>query len=1109
MYQIIDGEIFSGGPVTTVAGIVFLGEYQDHATLVAAVPATGSGKWAYIIDSTWAAFPPKLSGMWYDNPATSTWERKGSYSDFFSDTRAVWYDDGDDTKRLQFQISGISAAATRTATWQDKDITVADEADLQLVEAKFTDMQEPNGFPDKTEVTLSFDDGTRTLTVTKVGASFDIYSDSTKYNFTANETKQIADTEGIHYIYWDDSGVIQETITFSSDIITKYAIVAMVYWDATNNKGYLFDERHGIQMDGATHKYLHLTRGAVIDQNGSALGNFSIDQDGSADAHAQFSVASGTHYDEDLVTTLNAIGSTTGLTVFYLDGSDWRWTTNAGFSVLTTGTGRLAYNNSGAQTEVSNNNFVLCHVFATNAYDQNCIAIQGQNDYANLPSAREGAATEINTLVLSGLPNPEFKAIGTVIFQTSDGYTNSVKGRTRTTDDGDNYVDHRASEGSASTGIDDSLYLKTDGSRELTANWDIGDGFRIDADKIQARDGDGLALYEDGGAGIFVEDGGQVGIGTNAPTEKIEVYNGTDNTSVLALINNQSTSGVKLAEVKMQNDTNNIGIGMNSTGTGLVRLNSVVMMEFASGSTKEVLSVTNTAATFNDPGNDLDFIFEGDSDTVLLTIDSNNDSIGVGIQGGTAAKMEILDTATAQLRLTQDAGVDYTDLTTNSDGYFDINSSGGIITFGSSLWTFKPGSNRWVYDQDSAIANEAGIMHIAANAGDLNSAIVFEDTNAATTARKLAIYSNIRKLIISAFDDDGTNEIEVMSFASWQGVVFNDNQDSAVDFCFKGDTDANLLCGDAGNNSVAVGASAGATYLFEVAGYTGITGGNLDIVASDASVRDLTITNSAGGWEFEIQTDGDLIVTSTTADKNIDFTDIGDTNFISAKAASTVFTIENTDAGTQNVTLRVENATSLFDIQKQSAGWVSIKQAGNQIIGFGVTVAQEAVRYLAGETVFNEDGNDINHIFEGTTDTELLHLDAGNDTVQVGKTAATSGRKFDVDGVAGAVGHVSDVQALSDGASIAFDMSSGYNATVTVAGDRAMAAPSNIPTGGGGVITITCDGTDRTITWNAAYRFAGGTQTTTLFEASSVNEVSWYSPDGTNVTIMGVKYNVG
>jgi len=68
-----------------------------------------------------------------------------------------------------------------------------------------------------------------------------------------------------------------------------------------------------------------------------------------------------------------------------------------------------------------------------------------------------------------------------------------------------------------------STCLIADGSVALSADWDIGDGRYIAADKIQARDAAGLALYDDGGAGIFVEDGGNVGIGTNEPDGKLHV----------------------------------------------------------------------------------------------------------------------------------------------------------------------------------------------------------------------------------------------------------------------------------------------------------------------------------------------------------------------------------------------------------------------------------------------------------------------------------------------------------------------------------------------------------------------------------------------------------
>ncbi|MBU2260217.1 hypothetical protein KKC44_06485, partial [Patescibacteria group bacterium] len=45
-------------------------------------------------------------------------------------------------------------------------------------------------------------------------------------------------------------------------------------------------------------------------------------------------------------------------------------------------------------------------------------------------------------------------------------------------------------------------------------------------DELKARDGDGLKLYDDGGNGIFVQDGGNVGIGDATPSTKLEVAGG-------------------------------------------------------------------------------------------------------------------------------------------------------------------------------------------------------------------------------------------------------------------------------------------------------------------------------------------------------------------------------------------------------------------------------------------------------------------------------------------------------------------------------------------------------------------------------------------------------
>lgn len=68
-------------------------------------------------------------------------------------------------------------------------------------------------------------------------------------------------------------------------------------------------------------------------------------------------------------------------------------------------------------------------------------------------------------------------------------------------------------------------FLTQDGSTPLTGDWDIGVGRLIKTEKLLARDNIlGLTLgSEDGTLGVFVEDGGQVGIGHNSPDHALDV----------------------------------------------------------------------------------------------------------------------------------------------------------------------------------------------------------------------------------------------------------------------------------------------------------------------------------------------------------------------------------------------------------------------------------------------------------------------------------------------------------------------------------------------------------------------------------------------------------
>lgn len=316
-----------------------------------------------------------------------------------------------------------------------------------------------NGFIDATEVSLAWADGGPTLTVDAVGASFSYLHDGLLYTKTGPQTKTIDGTEGIWIFYFDGATLTAANAPNHAkytDVWLNETVVAILYWDATNSDGRLMYELHGAIMTPESHHRWHDSIGSVYG-TGMALADFVIDDDGDDAEDAQFSMAAGVFADEDIEHSLATIAKATGAEIWYLDGANWRWTTSAGYSILTLGAGRMAWNNGGAQAEVGNNDFALCHIFATTIGDDagenpKFIAVQAQATYATKKLAWAGAETEINALAYGTLPLQEIIPVGTVIFQTSNGYGNAVKSRTVTTEAGDDYVDWRSSNLKASGG---------------------------------------------------------------------------------------------------------------------------------------------------------------------------------------------------------------------------------------------------------------------------------------------------------------------------------------------------------------------------------------------------------------------------------------------------------------------------------------------------------------------------------------------------------------------------------------------------------------------------------------------------------------------------------
>tara|TARA_Y100000592_G_C5481309_1_gene325734 strand:+ start:5689 stop:8298 length:2610 start_codon:yes stop_codon:yes gene_type:complete len=119
---------------------------------------------------------------------------------------------------------------------------------------------------------------------------------------------------------------------------------------------------------------------------------------------------------------------------------------------------------------------------------------------------------------------------------------------------------------------------------KFSENIETADAKSIISDKVRARDGDGLHLQDDDGNGIFIKDGGNVGIGSGNPSEKLEVQgnifaNISDTQGFMLTANSasglvrQGATGISLqtnTTPRLTVDSNgDVGIGTNSPSSKL------------------------------------------------------------------------------------------------------------------------------------------------------------------------------------------------------------------------------------------------------------------------------------------------------------------------------------------------------------------------------------------------------------------------------------------------------------------------------------------------------------------------------------------------------------
>lgn len=93
------------------------------------------------------------------------------------------------------------------------------------------------------------------------------------------------------------------------------------------------------------------------------------------------------------------------------------------------------------------------------------------------------------------------------------------------------------------------------------------------------------------------------------------------------------------------------------------------------------------------------------------------------------------------------------------------------------------------------------------------------------------------------------------------------------------------------------------------------------------------------------------------------------------------------------------------------------------------------------------------------------------------------------------------ITALTDGATITPDFALANNFSLTIAGNRTLANPTNLTAGQSGLIVITQDATgSRTLAYGSYWKFSNGTAPTLTTTASAVDVLVYYVESSTRIT---------
>jgi len=165
--------------------------------------------------------------------------------------------------------------------------------------------------------------------------------------------------------------------------------------------------------------------------------------------------------------------------------------------------------------------------------------------------------------------------------------------------------------------------------------------------------------------------------------------------------------------------------------------------------------------------------------------------------------------------------------------------------------------------------------------------------------------------------------------------------------------------------------------------------------------------------------------------------------------------------------------------------------------------------YVVGKIYADVSGSgtdpDVTLYYEGDSDshweipvnTEIL------DNTYVKKSGDTITGDLDVQGLLSSDQFSQNIQELTDGATISWDMSSGGFAYVTLGGNRTLSNPTNVKPGSIYILKVIQDATgSRTLSFDTNFKFSGGTAPTLTSTANAVDLLMFIAYDASTLYLI-------